>query len=51
VCIQHPKFAAPAVCEFSPDYVNDEHKLVRAFAGRLAAPFRSPASRYARAGL
>jgi len=42
VCIQHPKFAALTVCEFNPDHVNDEHKLVRTFAGRLAAPLRRP---------
>jgi hypothetical protein len=40
VCMQHPKFAALTVREFSPDHVNEEHKLVRTFAG-LAAPFRS----------
>jgi hypothetical protein len=44
VCIQHPRFAALAVCEFNPDQVNDEHTLVRTFAGRLAA-FRSPRHR------
>jgi hypothetical protein len=37
VCIHHPKFAALAVCEFNPDYVHDEHELVRTLVGRLRA--------------
>src|ERR1035438_2809708 len=30
-CVQHPKFAALTVCEFNPDHVDEEHKLVRTF--------------------
>jgi arginase len=40
-CVQHPKFAALTVCEFNPDHVDEEHKLVRTFVERLAATFRS----------
>jgi hypothetical protein len=29
VRIQHPKFAVLIVCEFNPDHVNEEHKLMR----------------------
>jgi hypothetical protein len=43
VCIQHPKFALLAVCEFQPLTASTTHKLVRSFAGaaRCLVP-RSP---------
>ena len=41
-CVHHPKFAALTVCEFNPDHVDEEHKLVRTFVEQFAATFRSP---------
>jgi arginase len=36
VFAHHPKFAALSICEFNPDHVDEEHKLVRTFVERLA---------------
>jgi len=36
VFARHPKFAALTVCEFNPDHVDEEHRLVRGFVEGLA---------------
>lgn len=37
VFVHHPKFAALTICEFNPDHVDEDHKLVRRFVEGLAA--------------
>jgi len=36
VFAHHPKFAALTICEFNPDHVDEDHKLVRRFVEGLA---------------
>ncbi len=38
----HPKFAALTICEFNPDHVDEDHRLVREFVEGVVAAFPVP---------